>query len=428
MASLVDWLKTHLFKRTVKDGELADVPMSDEEISDMLRQGAEIQHIALDQCISLIANAVGKCEFRTYRDGKEVFGDEYYRWNIKPNENQGSSEFIHKWIRQLMLKGEALIVPVERTERVTKTIRGKSQTVHEKHEHLYIADSFDVDGYVMEDAVFKNITFKGRGDAPDIEMHREYQQSEVLYFKMPASNVNRWLNAFMMNYQKLIDYAMDAFLKSRGSHGILKIKGLNAGSDERREQLLKMYSDSFKSFYNKESSAMPLDDAVEYKELSQKTYSNEQTRDIRALIDDVRDITAQAFGIPIALLSGRVEGTQDAIDNFMTFCIDPICIMMQEEITGKVFGREDFKRGCKIKIDTSCIKHTDVLSVGDNAYKAISSGVFTINQIRRKLGEDPSDDPEADKYHFISNNQPNSIQALLSEPAGESPESEGGKG
>lgn len=424
MASALEWIKTHLFRRDVKDGEIADVPLSDDEINDILQQGAAIQHIALDECISLIANAVGMCEFRTYQNGKEVFGDEYYRWNITPNENQGSSEFIHKWVRQLMTKGEALIIPATRTEKIRKMDRGKTVTVKEKHEHLYIADSFTVDGYVMDEAVFKDIHFEARGDAPPLDMNRSYTQGEVLYFKMPASNVKKWLDAFLLNYQKIIDYSINAFVKSRGNHGILKIKGLNAGSDERREQLLEMYSKAFKDFYDKESSAMPIDDAMTYQELSQKTYSNEQTRDIRCLIDDVRDITAQAFGIPSAILSGKVEGTKDAIDNFLTFSVDPLCRMMQEEITAKVFGREGFKHGSKIKIDTSCIKHTDVLAIGDNVYKALSSGAFTVNQIRRKLGEDPADDPDADKYFFISNQQ--STRLTTSESAGESPESEGG--
>lgn len=413
MASLTDWIKTHVFRRTAESGTISDVPFTDEEFSNLLRQGAEIQRIAFDQCVLLIANTVGKCEFKTYMDNKEVFGDEYYLWNVAPNVNQGSSEFIHKWIKKLMTAGEALIVELQATD-------------PDGHHYgqLLVADSYTVDQYAAKEAVFRDVTFHGRGNVPDLSLRREFSQHEVLYFKMPAGNTARWVGAFLANYQKLLDYSMNAFVKSRGSRGVLYIKGLNAGNDEMREALLEAYSQTFKDFYAKESSAIPLDDAMRYEELSQKTYSNEQSRDIRALIDDVRDVTAQAFGIPPEILNGRVEGTSDAIDNFLTFCIDPLCIMIQEEITAKRYGRKQFAKGGCVKIDTSRIKHVDIMSTGDAIDKLISSGAFTINQVRRKLGEDQIDKPFANQHYITKNYEP--IEMAGQESPGESPDETGG--
>lgn len=414
MASLTDWIKTHIFRRTVENGTIADVPFTDDEFANLLRQGAEIQRIAFDQCVLLIANAVGKCEFKTYMGGEEIFGDEYYLWNVAPNVNQGSSEFIHKWIKKLMTAGEALIVELQATDAITGKHYGQ----------LLVADSYTIDQYAAKEAVFRDVVFRGRGNAQDLRLMRKFSQHEVLYFKMPAGNTARWVGAFLTNYQKLLDYSMDAFVKSRGSHGILYMKGLNAGNDETRKALLEAYSQSFKDFYAKESSAMPLDDAMRYEELSQKTYSNEQSRDIRALIDDVRDVTAQAFGIPPEILNGRVEGTSDAIDNFLTFCIDPLCIMIQEEITAKRYGRKQFANGGCVKIDTSRIKHIDIMSTGDAIDKLISSGAFTINQVRRKLGEDQIDKPFADQHYITKNYEP--IEKAGQESPGESPDGTGG--
>jgi HK97 family phage portal protein len=413
LASLTDWIKTHVFRRTAESGTISDVPFTDEEFSNLLRQGAEIQRIAFDQCVLLIANTVGKCEFKTYMDNKEVFGDEYYLWNVAPNVNQGSSEFIHKWIKKLMTAGEALIVELQATD-------------PDGHHYgqLLVADSYTVDQYAAKEAVFRDVTFHGRGNVPDLSLRREFSQHEVLYFKMPAGNTARWVGAFLANYQKLLDYSMNAFVKSRGSRGVLYIKGLNAGNDEMREALLEAYSQTFKDFYAKESSAIPLDDAMRYEELSQKTYSNEQSRDIRALIDDVRDVTAQAFGIPPEILNGRVEGTSDAIDNFLTFCIDPLCIMIQEEITAKRYGRKQFAKGGCVKIDTSRIKHVDIMSTGDAIDKLISSGAFTINQVRRKLGEDQIDKPFANQHYITKNYEP--IEMAGQESPGESPDETGG--
>ena len=56
--------------------------------------------MAIETCINMIANAIGNCEFKTFSKGKEVKGREYYTWNVEPNINQNSSDFIHKLINQ----------------------------------------------------------------------------------------------------------------------------------------------------------------------------------------------------------------------------------------------------------------------------------------------------------------------------------------
>lgn len=58
----------------------------------------------------MIANALGRCEFRTYRNHEEVREGEYYMWNYSPNVNENSTMFLHKLIAKLYMHNEALIV------------------------------------------------------------------------------------------------------------------------------------------------------------------------------------------------------------------------------------------------------------------------------------------------------------------------------
>jgi HK97 family phage portal protein len=408
--TFTEWFQSKILRRDIGKDEIADLPDDDiAMIASMARRCAGIQNIAFGQCVTLIANAIGKCEFKTYMHHEEVKQDEYYTWNMQPNLNQGSSEFIHKWIASLMSRGEALIIE-------TQTPEGSQ---------LLVADDFTVDAYALREAIFKDIAFYGRGNAQTIYLKRPYKQSEVLYFRLPAGNMKRVTDAFMTNYQDLLSYAIDSFLKSRGNHGILKVEGLSNGDEDKRNAVIEAYSEAFSKFFEKESSVMPLDSGTVYDELSQKTYSNEQSRDIRAMIDDVRDLTAQAFGIPPEILNGRVEGTSDAIDNFLTFCIDPICQMIQEEITAKRYGKDGFFAGAYVKIDTTTIKHIDVLSVGDNVDKLLSSGVYSVNEIRRKLGEDRVKEDFADKHFITKNYTPIEEMASTLEPTGEGPDKGG---
>ena len=61
-------------------------------------------------CVDMIANALGRCEFRTYMGNAETQGPEYYLWNVEPNVNQNSSAFLHKLVARLYQNNEALIV------------------------------------------------------------------------------------------------------------------------------------------------------------------------------------------------------------------------------------------------------------------------------------------------------------------------------
>ena len=69
-----------------------------------------IEEFAINVAINLIAGCISKCEFKTYLDNKEVKEDEYYMWNIEPNKNQNSSEFIQEFIYKLLYINEVLIV------------------------------------------------------------------------------------------------------------------------------------------------------------------------------------------------------------------------------------------------------------------------------------------------------------------------------
>ena len=111
------------------------------------------------------------------------------------------------------------------------------------------------------------------------------------------------------------------------------------------------------------------------------------TRDIKALVDDIYEITARAFQIPSVLVQGQVEGTQDANGRFLTYCIDPICDQLQEEIVRKRYGFEKWRAGTYLRIDSSSIIHFDLFANAANVEKLVGSGVFSINDIRAAAGQ-----------------------------------------
>lgn len=342
-----------------------------------------VRELAFYQCVNLIASAVSKCEFKTFHDSKEIKNDEYFRWNYSPNKNQSSSVFLHKLIAKLFTENEALVV--------------------ETADHqLLIADSYSRKEYALYDDIFTQVT------VGDFQFQKSFAQSEVLFFKLNEKAVRPLVNGMYDTYRKLIDCAMKGYCKSRGTKGTLSADAMI--SPQTQEAFTELKNVNFRKFAEAENAVLPLPRGVTYTDLGSKTYTNEATRDIRALIDDIVIFTARAFGIPPALLSGEVQGMADALEQFLTFCIDPLADLLSEEINRKLYGK-GILTGDYIQIDTKCIKHVDLLSVSTAIDKLIASGAYCINDIRKVTGEPIIDEPWANQ-HFMTKNYA-TVQDLL---------------
>jgi HK97 family phage portal protein len=196
---------------------------------------------------------------------------------------------------------------------------------------------------------------------------------------------------------------MKAYQRSRGTKGIFKYETIPVAGTAERTAFDSLINDKISKWLSGDNAALPLGRGQDWKELTQKTYSSESTRDIRAQIDDVSDFTAKAFGIPPALLRGDVQDTSKAVDQLLTFCIDPLTDMLQEEINRKRSGYVGFTAGTCVQIDTKQIKHVDLLSVSTAIDKLIASGAFCINDIRELVGEQPINEEWANQ-HFMTKN------------------------
>lgn len=336
-----------------------------------------VREMAFWSAVNVVANAVSKCEFKTFLNGKENKGQEYYLWNIEPNKNENSSQFLRKLIGRLYRNNECLVI--------------------EQNGQLLVADSFVKETYALYNYRFTQVQID------DFIFNKTFTQSDVLYFKLNDVNIRQLINGLYESYSKLMAYSMKAYQKSRGTKGILYIDTLPQGDSNEKKLFNLLVNEKIKQWLDSDMGALPLTKGQDWKELTQKTYSTENTRDIRAQIDDIFDFTARAFGIPPSLLKGDVQDTSKAIDQLLTFCVDPLVDMIQEEINRKRNGYEGFSKGTYLIIDTKSIKHVDLLSVATAIDKLIGSGAFSINDIRKVVGDEPINEDWANQ-HFITKN------------------------
>lgn len=378
-----------IFERFKKKTGDAAEKVSVKEITenDMWQIAEEIyvRELAFWAVVDRIAAAVSKCEFKTYMDHKPTRSLEYYLWNVEPNKNQNSSTFLQKLISKLYRDNECLVI--------------------EANGQILVADSYQKKKYALYDYVFTQVTVE------EFTFEKAFLQSDVLYWELNDKNMRTLINGLYNSYKALIAYGMKSYGKSRGNRGILNVSAIAEGKENFQATYEKMMNERFKNFFGAENAVLPLFEGYEYEDIGSKTYSNEGTRDIRAMIDDVTDFTARAFSFPPALAKGDVQDTSKAIDELLTFCIDPLADKLQEEINRKRNGYEGYLKGNYLKIDTTAIKHIDLFDVATAIDKIISSGAFCVNDVRRALGEEEIEEEWANQ-HFMTKNY-STIQDLL---------------
>lgn len=351
-----------------------------------------MEEFTIHAAINLIANCISKCEFKTFEKGAEQEGEEHYVWNYEPNKNQNAGQFLQELVTKLLYNNECLVV--------------------ESRGQLIIAESFGKEEFALNETIFSGVSRKG------FTFNRTFKMSEVLYFRLNNKNIRRLLTGLCDGYQKILDDAIEKYQKAGGEKGILQIDAVAQGKAYGDKTFEEVYEDlmnnRFKKFFNSRSAVLPLHRGFTYTKQAaeQSKKSTSEVKDITDILDEIVETVARAFNIPVSLLKGDVSDVQAITKNFLTFCIDPICEMIQTEINRKRYGIAEIHKGNYLKVDTTTVMHTDVFDIAEKIDKLIASGMYCIDELRKKLGDAPLNTEESRK-HFITKNYEDlsSIQA-----------------
>ncbi|WP_394923266.1 phage portal protein [uncultured Robinsoniella sp.] len=342
-----------------------------------------LEEFTIHAAINLIANCISKCEFKTFQSGKEFLGEESYKWNYEPNINQNSSQFIQELVTKLLYNNECLVV--------------------ESNGQLIIAEIYGSQEFALKETIFSGVSRKG------FTYNRSFNMSDVLYFKLNNKNIRQLLKNLCSGYNQILNEAVEKYEKAGGEKGTLHIDAVAQGKkygDKGFEDVFEdLMNNRFKKFFNSRSAVLPLFDGFEYTKQAaeQSKKSTSEVKDITDLTEEILQTVARAFNIPVSLLKGDVSDVDKITKNFLTFCIDPICEMIATEINRKRYGKKLVQTGSYIKIDTTTIMHVDIFDIAEKIDKLIASGMYCIDELRKKLG-DAELNTEESKKHFITKN------------------------
>lgn len=365
-------------------GQIAEVKdlTCDDEIKAALEE-FQIRELCFYSCVNLVADLVGRCEVRTYVQHEEVRGDEYYTWNIEPNANQNASAFWHKAVSKLYEDNECLII---RTR------------LRDGTDAFVVADDFQIpEHYPAKQNQYQGVV------VGDLQYEKTFYEGEVLHLTLHHKNLRPVIQAITDSYMRLVQAAMRAYSWQNGQHWKVHVNQLARGDTEWLNTFQQMLANQIKPFMESPNALLPEFDGYDFVNLSDKSSSSvKDTRDIRAMIDDILYFTASAFGIDAVLIGGKVEATGDAIQRTMTRTVDVFCDAFSQEATRKRCGRELWKAGTYIRMTSAAARHFDLFNMAANIEKLMGSG-WSFNDIRRAIGEEPIDEPWANE-HFITKN------------------------
>lgn len=341
------------------------------------------RQLALNACVNMIANAVGRADFRVFEAGKETQGEVWYRWNIEPNRNQSSSVFLHRLIYKLATTGETLVVSQRRRT--------------EDRLDMFVADEWEKESEsVLRENRYKHVK------VGSFEFNRSFPETDALHLYLNAEKLTPVLSALLTSYERLLSVAVSAYEYTAGAHWKIHADRVRRGDTEMEETLRKIVEQDIKTFLSAPRSAILEYDGMTYTDMS-KGGGKDQLADTRTIVEDVFNLTARAFGIPISLIEGKVEGTKDATERFLSECIDPICDQLQEEIQRKEWSFDAWRSGSYIRVDTSAIRHFDLFENAAAVEKLVGSGAYSINELRRAANQPRIDEAWADAHYMTLN-------------------------
>lgn len=365
---LLDWLGQEVTQADMDGGGTAE-------------ERTSWQMLAVCIAVSYVANAISKSEFRVYRRGKEVPDDYlYYALNVSPNTNESASHLKRTLIERYYLKGEALLLA--------------------ENDQLFCAEGFTRQPMGLADDVFTGITVNS--------MHsdmRRLRAGDVMYFAQGDVRIRSVVSKAVADYSQLLGVATRSYATGNTPKYTFNSQALQRGDRVDEEQQRKLTAERFRDFITATRAAvLPQSSGRELTRFD--AGSPAAVADITGIRDDMFKTVAQAWQIPLSMMTGNITNMSEIVQTFLTFCVDPIAVMIGDELTRKVMGYWDWKQGDRIVVDTSRVKHIDLFDVAPNVEKLISSGMFTIDDVRSKLGEQPLDTDFSQAFYLTKNFTP----------------------
>lgn len=368
-----EWLKYTFGKENILEVDSTDFGT--------IAQKIIYKEIALNSAINLISKAISNSEFKTYEIGKEKKDYNYYLFNIEPNNNQNASEFWTDFIYHLINDNEVLVI--------------------QESDQLFVAESFDKMGKTLKKSVFFNVTIKMHDET--IAMNKRYSSDDVIYARLNNKNIKKMIDELYVSYGELISIGIRDYQRQNGIRGKLKIAGMFAQRYKDQESLQNYIKQKFKNYFESINAVLPLEDGLDFTETN-STKNQISISEVQKGIEGAFDYVAIALNIPKGIMKGDLTEIKLQMNNFLTFCVDPIANMIDREFNRKYFKKDKYLEGTYLKTDTSRVEHINIFDVAGSMDVLTRIG-YSPDEVRALINQPKTNEPWAQAHYITKNYQ-----------------------
>ena len=346
-----------------KNGEL--VNLVDIINSDL--QHLHASKLAFRKSVDMIAKAISKSEIlvQSGSDSATINGN-YYRLNIRPNDNETAYEFWYNVAVRLLEDQECLIVPIQ--------------------DKLFVADSWNVDQNIIKPKKYTGISLDCAGDVMNI--NKSFKADEVIHIRYPMQEIAAYLRAILNQYDKLADAATSLYQLSRSpkfifklnAPGTMKLKDSKTGEMIAIDRFAEMLLDAIKE---DKMSMLRLSEGMDLTQLV--INSNVSQAEIKDIVSASNKAAANAFNIPLSCYEGTITEKSDATNEFITYAVSPLVKVINDALNAWMVGEDDYIRGQRITMWLGNFAHKDLIDAAAGLEKLRGIG-FNFDEIRQAVG------------------------------------------
>ena len=355
--------------------------------------------MAQEKAAGMIAKAIAKSEIVLTKGEKRRKDQEYYRLNIRPNDNETGTDFWFNVARELVATGDCVVV---------RMANGK----------YYRANSYQMDDYVLFGKTYSNITITDGYN--EVALRYGVSSDDILHFRYGTAKLRKFTDNVLNNINDALNAVQS--LETIANTPLLKFK-VDANLQFRRRTVdgkeirltLDNVLDEFKEKIDGKKLAIITEQtgtSLEFMDVKKQVTAAE----VGALADIINKECAAAYDIPLGVFNGQITEQSDATNEFITYAVSPVAEVINDTLDAKLVGEKDYIEGERAFVWLAHFKHVDVIDASPNLDKLRAIG-FTLDEIFEMVGY-PALNTEFSTSRALTKNYATERQEESAEPTG----------
>ena len=354
--------------------EAGNASLADDECDNKYFIAMWQYNYALSSASNILGAILSNVEWQTYdTNGKEMKRDDYFRLNFALNQCETSAETMRKIANKLIFDRDCLLIETANKD-------------------LFVADSYTFKN--GQELFLKPNTYSNVLIGNEI-LTRTFKdgQSAIRFTLSDKQKIDAIMANMNANFDALLKIVREGAEKAMGTKYNLQVNA--QGKNTTDEKYIQKLQEIYLPLMKKANAVFLTQKGEELIDLTEKQRGSEVQQVIELSTNEIKinneilNNVARAYGIPPAFLRGEfTEDTSGIFNLMMTFFAKPILTMMERKLSLFLLEKDAILKGARIKANVDTIRFEDVFTKASAIDKLISSGTFTINEVRKKLGEE----------------------------------------